>query len=244
VGALAHYLEQNGIPTTQISLIYEHTDTIRPPRALWVPFELGRPLGVPGGADFQKKVLKSALALLEAENGPVLEVFEEEAPTPADEKSSEGDTWACPVNISSPAEKESDQKKRISAFKQEINELRPWYDMGKEKRDRTTLTHFEPETAAQVLCNYLVGEKVEAPNEDMSLSVLLRLAAQDLKAFYFEAAISKPGTTVPDSQSFTNWYWNRTAAGGILKELKEKLTKEDDKDLQMTGQMFLVPMRR
>lgn len=78
----------------------------------------------------------------------------------------------------------------------------------------------------------------------MPPAVLLRLAAQDLKAFYFEAVISQPGADVPDSQAFTQWYWNQTAAGSILKELKEKLANEDDKDLQRTGQMFLVPMGR
>ena len=50
VGALGHYLERGGVPTTQISLIREHTERIRPPRALWVPFELGRPFGVPHDA--------------------------------------------------------------------------------------------------------------------------------------------------------------------------------------------------
>jgi len=242
VGALAHYLEQNAVPTTQISLIYEHTEAIRPPRALWVPFELGRPLGAPGAADFQKEVLRSALTLLEAEKGPVLEVFEKEAPASADEDFSKGEPWACPVSFSPPAQAQSDQGKRISAFKQEINELLPWYEMGKEARGRTTMAYFSPETAAEVLCNYLTGKQVEAPHADMSLAVVLRLAAQDLKAFYFEAVISKPGADVPDSQTFTDWYGNCTTAGGILKELKKKLTNEDDKDLKRTGQMFLVPM--
>ena len=80
MGGLAHYIEEEGIPTTQISLIREHSEAIKPPRALWVPFELGRPLGVPNDADFQKRVLMSSLKLLEAEQGPVLEDFGDEAP--------------------------------------------------------------------------------------------------------------------------------------------------------------------
>ena len=47
VGALGYFLERQGIPTTGISLVREHTETTHPPRALWVTFELGRPLGVP-----------------------------------------------------------------------------------------------------------------------------------------------------------------------------------------------------
>lgn len=79
MGALGHYLEEEGIPTTQISLIREHTVFIRPPRALWVPFELGRPLGRPGDPDFQLDVLRAAFTLLESPTGPVLRDFPTEA---------------------------------------------------------------------------------------------------------------------------------------------------------------------
>lgn len=77
MGGLGHYLEDEGIPTTQISLIREHTAAMRPPRALWVPFDLGRPLGVPGDAALQRRVILAALGLLEAERGPVLRDFQE-----------------------------------------------------------------------------------------------------------------------------------------------------------------------
>lgn len=80
MGALAHYIEPKGISTTQISLIREHTEIIRPPRALWVPFELGRPLGSVKDSAFQTRVLKRALNLLELSSGPVLEDFPDEAP--------------------------------------------------------------------------------------------------------------------------------------------------------------------
>ena len=78
MGALGHYLENEGLPTVQISLIREHTEKIKPPRALWVPFELGRPLGVPGNATFQTEALRRTLALLEAPSGPLLADFPQE----------------------------------------------------------------------------------------------------------------------------------------------------------------------
>ena len=68
--------------TTQISLVREHTAAMGPPRALWVPFILGRPFGVPGDAAFQQRVLRSVLNLLEAPAGPVLADYSEEAPAP------------------------------------------------------------------------------------------------------------------------------------------------------------------
>ncbi len=241
MGALAHYLERESIPTTQISLIYEHTEKIRPPRALWVPFELGRPLGVPENARFQKKVLQSVLELFEAEQGPVLAAFEEEAPASGSEKTAEADAWSCPVNFSPPRQEETDPEKRVSAFKREMAQLRPWYDQGLEKRGRTAMTDFDPETAEAILSNYLLGEHVEIPRKGLSLAVALRLAAQDLKSFYFEAASSRPGARAPDIREFAEWYWNQTAAGWILKEIQKKCADEQDKDLRLTGKMFLVP---
>ncbi len=241
MGALAHYLEAKGIPTTQISLIYEHTEAIRPPRALWVPFELGRPLGVPDDAAFQRKVILAALSLFAAEKGPVLEAFPEEAPV-FSENTAEEDTWACPVGFSPPREEETDLEARIQALMREVAELRPWYDMGLEKRGRTAMADFDPETAAGVLCDYLCGKDIGIPEKEISPAVALRLAAQDLKSFYFEAAISRPGAKTPDSKAFTNWYWTQTAAGQILKDIREKCANEEDRDLQMAGKMFLVPM--
>ena len=35
-----------------------HSEIIRPPRALWVPFILGRPLGKPGDEAFQLAVVR------------------------------------------------------------------------------------------------------------------------------------------------------------------------------------------
>ena len=72
VSALAHYLEEEGLATVAISLIRPQTENTKPPRALWVPFELGRPFGPPGDAAFQRRVILAALGRLERNNGPVI----------------------------------------------------------------------------------------------------------------------------------------------------------------------------
>ena len=59
MGALGRFVESGGIATTGISLVREHSERMRPPRALWVPYPLGRPFGVPGDAAFQSAVLRS-----------------------------------------------------------------------------------------------------------------------------------------------------------------------------------------
>jgi hypothetical protein len=42
----------------------EVTSIIKPPRSLFVPFNLGYPLGLPNESDLQHKVIASALELL------------------------------------------------------------------------------------------------------------------------------------------------------------------------------------
>ena len=72
-------MEAEGLPTTQISLVGMHTEVIQPPRALWVPFALGRLFGTPGEAAFQRRVISAALALFESESGPAMEDFPKDA---------------------------------------------------------------------------------------------------------------------------------------------------------------------
>ena len=64
VGLLAGEIERRGIATTSVSTLREVTAKVRPPRALFVPFSLGYPLGRPHDADLQTRILRAAFALL------------------------------------------------------------------------------------------------------------------------------------------------------------------------------------
>src|SRR5437762_3155046 len=61
-----------GISTTSISLVREHTEKLKPPRALWVPFPFGHAFGRPNDPEIQHRVLRAALDLLDEPSGPVL----------------------------------------------------------------------------------------------------------------------------------------------------------------------------
>lgn len=72
VGLLAAAIEREGIATVCITLLRDVTETNRPPRALFVPFPLGFPLGRPHDAELQTDVMCRALALLGRADVPVL----------------------------------------------------------------------------------------------------------------------------------------------------------------------------
>jgi hypothetical protein len=242
VGALGHFLEAEGVPTTQISLIREHTEVIKPPRALWVPFELGRPLGRPSDTVLQRRVLVAALDLFKARLGPVLEDFSHEGTNYTALNDPEPAVWACPVSFTAPAKAMSDNEKLIDRFKQEVAELRNWYDVGLNQTDRTSVVNFDPDSASQLLSAYVLNGSTNSTKTDLPFAVALRLAAQDLKAFYFEAMIARPAMAPPGSKTFNRWFWSEMVAGQVLKAVKERCLNEPDKSLRLTGAMLLVPL--
>ena len=76
VGLIQREIEYAGITTVSISLLREITEKIRPPRALFVPFPLGYPLGEPNNNILQTHIIQVAFALLTRNDSPVFESFE------------------------------------------------------------------------------------------------------------------------------------------------------------------------
>lgn len=77
MGLIAGVLEQHGIATVCIALVRSIAESVRPPRALAVPFRFGAPLGEANDAAGQLAVMGSALRLLmEPGPPPVLRDYE------------------------------------------------------------------------------------------------------------------------------------------------------------------------
>ena len=90
MSTLAHVFEEAGIATIALGSVRKQIETTAPPRGLWCDFPLGRPLGKPGDAEFQHKVIAHAFSLLEADE-PVFEEF----PEAIEEDDAEG--LSCPL---------------------------------------------------------------------------------------------------------------------------------------------------
>jgi hypothetical protein len=199
---------------------------------------LGRPLKTIR----QRRVLLAALELFKAPQGPVLVDFSDEDAEDTGNEERESAVWACPVSFTAPAEDMSDAERLIDAFHQEVAELRNWYDAGLQKTGRTALVDFTPDGAAKLLGAYVLNGTETTAKADVPFAVALRLAAQDLKAFYFESVVARPGATPPESKTFHRWFWNETSAGRVLRAVKERCKDEPDPSLRMTGTMLLVPL--
>ena len=75
VSVLAHFFESYGFSTVLVGFVKEHIEAIQPPRALWLDFPMGRPLGKPNDPEYQKKIIRSAFDLFNERSGPVLKDF-------------------------------------------------------------------------------------------------------------------------------------------------------------------------
>jgi hypothetical protein len=239
VGAVGHYLEQEGIPTTQISLVREHTEVIRPPRALWVPFMLGRPLGVPNDPAFQRRVLLAALRLLEAASGPVLRDFPEDAPDVARDEEEAG--AACPVNFSRPHATGEGEHALAQALAEEIAQLQPWHDLAVRRRGGGTsgLSGLTPEAAGAFIVAFLGANPPDNYRPDQALSLSLKQACDDLRAYYEEAATAQPGQL--SSAQLEDWYYFGTVAGEVLRDLRGACLASADESLRGLARLTLLP---
>jgi hypothetical protein len=228
------------VPTASISLIRLHTEIIRPPRALWVPFELGRPLGPPDDADFQRRVLLALMGMFEASGGPRLEDFPEDEP----ETTGEIMVLSCPVDFAQDAVEPGETDQLRVAFHREMTAMRPWYDMAVAKRQRTTVgvSGIDLDALGDFIYALVRGEEPENPRDDIPLAYTLKFAVEDLQSYYIEGVTAQPGQGGASSQVLMDWFWDDTIAAKVLLALKKVCQASKDEVMSQMGDHFLVPM--
>lgn len=248
VSGLAHYFEDQGIATVCIALVPQHAKQIKPPRTLSVPFELGRPLGVPGDPEFQTGVLRHALSLIETPGpGPVFEEFDKDVPDAhvpnahvPDMNLDAGDGWSCPVSFAPPP---ADRLDYASALLEEIRLLNPWFEKGRAARGYTSTGTSGLDTAAiaAFLSSFVSKHPPEqSPVTGQSLSDSLKLAVEDLKAYYYESAAAQPGLST--SSDMAHWLWHETTAGELIKSVSQACQSHADEMVQLVAAFTLVPV--
>ena len=240
MGALANYIERAGVATASISLIREQSEAVQPPRALWVPFDLGRPLGSSADPDFQKGVIRAALGMLDTAKEPTIEDYPHEAPDEAGPG-----VWACPVSF--PIEVSDSSANRLQA---EVNQLLPWVRETREHRGRTLFggsgaSPDQVESLVKAVGRIAeVGNLKDLPDSDIEwahpMPLLLRHMADDLRTVYHEALASQPGPGAPNHAALNDWIFGGTALGEVLTALADHLTQSGQPvDVLVRG--FLIP---
>ena len=238
MSALGHYLEEEGIATVAISLIRPQTENTEPPRALWVPFELGRPFGPPSDPTFQKRVILAALRLLGRKTGPVIIVdFPDDDP-----RATPDPAWRPPFIPAAVATGPADSlAARVEA---ESVLLRGAHQRWVAQHHRTTvgLSGLPIGECARYVADWLRGRAPPSPREEFSAPLILRFAVDDVKAYWLEAAAA--GAAKPSSRQLGDWFWNETAAGAAIYALRAALQESEDERLRLIVSNFMVPAAR
>jgi hypothetical protein len=216
VCVLAHYLENAGIATVVISLVRLHSEKIKPPRALFVPFELGRPLGNPFDVAGQTDVLRTALAMLDHTGPEALLVDYPDPPSVVEQG------WKPAFELPG------------GSLRAECAAILPPYRAQSLKTGRTTFgpSGLTPDEVITLVCDLLDGGQARASSK------LIRFAVDDLKAMYLEAAcLDQPPLS---SARLCGWFWRHTLAAQAIARLRAEFATSDDKGRQIIAN-FMVP---
>jgi hypothetical protein len=226
VSGLAHVLENDGISTVIVALVREHIVSMKPPRALWVPFELGRPFSSPGKVSVQTKVLKSALSLFdESTQKSLLRDFEDESAW-----SDPDPVWTPPLTI------------RSHDLKDEATTIQDVWLTVNERSKKTTagISGMSLKSGIDYIDRYFSANPLPNP-KGMSSINRARFVVDDIKVTYLEAALLNQSS--PGAQQLQNWFWNETLAGQMIREFQDQVRSSDDKNIRLIGS-GLVPAER
>ncbi len=196
-----------------------------PSRSLWVPFELGRPLGAPNEPEFQTDVLRALLGLFERESGPLTEDYPHESPVTAESDQA----WACALPLPPLPEASTPAEALKQSLLQEVGSLAPWYEESMRRMQRSTfglsgLTADDMPIIVTYLANMAAGEPSDPPNGlSHPLPGAIRYMAEDVKAYYMEAAAEQPGGAPPGGGRMWTWFYHETRMGQVMYDLKDRL---------------------
>lgn len=205
MGTLASVLEQEGFVTIALSSIREQTVTTSPPRALHCEFPLGRPLGKPNDADFQREVLNAAFDLLHQPSGPVIIDYPIEIIDEAD----------TPLSCIIPPANIRDQNPAAA----EALGLLPAWRRTNEKYGRTTVGKVIPAEQVPEMLDLFTRVADGEPWKEVGLPGDPTKIAADIKNFYEEASMSLSSKAV-SARSAESWFVQKTEAGSVIQKAR------------------------
>lgn len=253
MGVIQREIERAGVSTVSISLVKEFTKVVRPPRALWVPFPFGRPLGAPKNAAIQRRVMMAAFALLEKPSGPILEDFVLRADEQAFDAANQTMGRACgpkgcsldDILAGGEAASADDRPMVVERYdgdiakvKAEILELalvHRQYRQNNNGRTQVGSSGVTPETvfgAAEVVHAFVSGDPLTIPSgtgPPMSTALFVRLSIDDLKAYYMESKAELSAGQMLDAAAANDWFWLETRAGQLIIAARDRIVETTDR---------------
>jgi len=204
----------------------EVVERMSPPRALYCEFPLGRPLGKPSDAVFQREVIERGLDLLGASE-PVLATYPEVV-----------ESDETPLVCSIPPRHDPN----ISPPVDEAQGLRAAYDRALAARGTTSVGRAidadSVPAALEVLHQWATG----ASWEDVALPGKNTVAvSHDIRTYYEEAAMELVAGSTPGGRAAEAWFFEETEAGRTVMAARAALK---DQEAPFPFWFYMAPAHR
>ena len=235
---LANYFEEQGFATVLVGFVREHMQVVKPPRALWLNFPMGRPMGKPNDPIYQMKVIRAAFSLLDKPSGPVLEDFPDVIPVVNGRMG-----YALPEELVVAKDDIGDTDQLVADIAAEMEALRTPYEAAVAARGRTTVgaSELQIKDFIPYIAEFVKGNKPKSPRKGLSPVPLLKLVVEDLAAYYTEARTYRDN--IDDIELLGKWFWEETKSGQLLLWLEAVSLESDDKVLCQIVEMSLITPR-
>ena len=226
MSTLAHVFEAAGLSTIVLASMKEVAEKMAPPRTLYCEFPLGRPLGVPGDADFQRGVLEQAFGLLDAD-AAVLETHPQVI-------EAEEVAMACSI----PPRHDASLPPAVD----EAHGLRAAYERAVAKRGSTAVGRAIDADAVPGALDVLHQWAEGAPWKEVALPGKNTIAvAHDIRAYYTEAALELADGPTPGGRAVEAWFHEETEAGKTLMAARAALK---DQEAAFPRWFYMAPAHR
>ena len=186
-----------------------------PPRGLFCDFPLGRPLGVPGDAAFQRRVMETAFGLLDRCE-PVVEDYE----ITIDDADSE--VLMCPL----PARMDPDAHPAID----EAHGLRPAYDRAVAKYgNRAGAVRLLDADAIPDAIQSFIRVAEGQPWKQAGIPGVPARVSQDIRGYYEMAAMEIADHT-PAAWAGYRWFRDQTKTGEVIGKARDAMRASGAKE--------------
>ena len=186
-----------------------------PPRGLFCDFPLGRPLGVPGDAAFQRRVMETAFGLLDRSE-PVVEDYE----ITIDDADSE--VLMCPL----PARMDPDAHPAID----EAHGLRPAYDRAIAKYgNRAGAVRLLDADAIPAAIEAFIRVAEGQPWKQAGIPGVPARVSQDIRGYYEMAAMEIADHT-PAAWAGYRWFRDQTKTGEVIGKARDAMRESGAKE--------------
>lgn len=233
MSGLANYFEREGLATVNVSLVRLHSEKEPSPRALWVPFMLGRPFGAPDNSRIQRNVLDALFDILDTASSETLVDYEGEPPSfpgPG--------VWKAPFELPPLMPQEASWAELLQALVSEISVLQEHHQHAVRQKRRTLVgvSGHSTDSIVSLLSGYVEmkdPDRKRFPQPGMTVLQGMR----DIMDTYFEAVLYQTGDAPVAARE---WFWNETNAGLVFRRLPDYLRRSKDPRSKMLGESSMI----